>query len=305
MNEIRVANAPCSWGTLEFAEYATGRVEYHQMLDELVESGYEGTELGDWGFMPTSPVTLKQELDSRNLTLLSGFVQVRFADPGAHAAGEEQALRVARLLQATATAGQQGPFVVLADENGVDPVRTRNAGRVTADMGLGKEDWEAFATGVKRVAEKVAAETGVKCVFHHHSAGYVETPDEIEQLLDLVSDEYVGLCLDTGHYTFGGGDPVKAFERFGSRIEYIHFKDCEPTLAASANQEEWDYFKAVGLGLFCELGKGSVDFPTIVQLLRERQYDGWIVVEQDVLPELGTPLASATRNRDYLGQLGL
>lgn len=305
MTVIRAANAPCSWGTLEFAEYSTGRIGYRQMLDELVETGYTATELGDWGFLPTEPDALRQELDSRDLTLLAGFVQVAFTNPEAHQEGVDRALRTAHLLKETAKPGQQGPYIVLADENGVDPVRTRCAGRVTADMGLTPDEWQLFASGVEKVARSVADATGIRSVFHHHSAGYVETPDEIEQLLDRVPAEVLGLCLDTGHFVYGGGDPVEAFDRFDQRIEYIHFKDCEPTLARRAREEEWDYFTAVGHGLFCELGQGSVDFPAVVRRLQERQYTGWIVVEQDVLPQLGNPRESARRNRDYLSQLGI
>lgn len=303
--DIQVANAPCSWGTLEFAEYSEGRIEFRQMLDELVETGYAGTELGDWGFMPTTPDALQPELDNRDLTLLSGFVQVAFVDPGAHSEGEAQACRVAELLDATAKPGQQGPYIVLADANGTDPVRTQNAGRVEPAMGLGPDSWKTFAAGVERVARTVADATGIRCVFHPHCAGYVETPDEIEQLLDLLDSDVLGLCIDTGHYTYGGGDALEGFDRFAGRIEYVHFKDCEPQIAGRARAEEWDYFKAVGHGVFCELGKGEVDFPAVVQLLRVREYKGWCVVEQDVLPQLGTPIESARRNRKYLERLGL
>ena len=51
---IRVANAPCSWGALEF-DLEGEAPGYVQVLDEIAETGYAGTELGDWGFMPTDP----------------------------------------------------------------------------------------------------------------------------------------------------------------------------------------------------------------------------------------------------------
>jgi inosose dehydratase len=303
--DIRVANAPCSWGTLEFAEYSEGRIGYQQMLDELVETGYTGTELGDWGFMPTTPDALQPELDDRGLTMLAGFVQCAFTDPDAHADGAAQACRVAELLAAVARPGQQGPYIVLADANGTDPVRTRNAGRVEPGMGLSAEGWSTFASGVERVARAVADATGLRSVFHPHCAGFVETPDEIEQILDLVDGDVLGLCFDTGHYTFAGGDALEGLHRFEGRIDYVHFKDCESSIAGRARAEEWDYFKAVGQGVFCELGEGEVDFPAVVQSLRDRGYDGWCVVEQDVLPQLGTPIESARRNRAYLERLGL
>lgn len=298
---IRVANAPCSWGVLEFGlEGETAG--YAQVLDEMRETGYEGTELGDWGFMPTDPDLLRRELARRGLALLGAFVPVALADPNAHDDGEEAALRTARLLAAVAG---PTPFIVLADDNGRDPIRTQNAGRIRPEHGLDAEGWRVFAAGVERIARAVRAETGLRTVFHHHCAGYVETPAEVEQLLALTDPDLVGLCFDTGHYRFGGGDPLEGLRRHADRIRHVHFKDCDPIVAARSRTEGWDYFRAVREGVFCELGRGDVPFPAIKAELERLGYDGWIVVEQDVLPGMGTPKQSAARNRAYLRGIGL
>src|SRR5574339_1190756 len=129
---IKVANAPCSWGVLEFdlEGEATG---YTQVLNEIVETGYQGTELGDWGFMPTDPKQLRQEIHSRGLTLLGAFVPVMLKDPKAHASGIEVAVRTARLM---VEAESDTPFIVLADDNGKIPERTQNAGCILPEQGL-------------------------------------------------------------------------------------------------------------------------------------------------------------------------
>jgi inosose dehydratase len=126
----------------------------------------------------------------------------------------------------------------------------------------------------------------------------------VETLLARTDPELVGLCLDTGHYAYGGGDPLVACRKVGERIWHVHFKDCHPTVAATAREEGVDYFEAVRRGLFCELGQGEVDFQGILAELCERRFGGWIVVEQDVLPGMGTPLESARRSRDFLKGLG-
>lgn len=299
--QIRVANAPCSWGVLEF-DLEGKTAGYAQVLDEIAEAGYAGTELGDWGFMPTDPDKLRTELEKRNLALLAAFVPIAFADPSCHAEGEAIALRTARLL---ADAAGSGCFIVLADDNGTVEVRTKNAGRIQPEYGLSEAQWEIFAGGVNRVARAIREQTGLRSVFHHHCAGYVETPDEVARLMEMTDPEIIGLCLDTGHYTYGGGDPLEALRRYRDRIWHVHFKDCHPDVAARARAEGWDYFQAVRHGVFCELGQGMVNFPAIVEDLKASGYDGWIVVEQDVLPEMGSPLASARRNREYLRSLGL
>ncbi len=189
MMDIRVANAPCSWGALEF-EGMGGGIAFRQMLDELRDTGYVGTELGDWGYMPTEPVA-------------------------------PDAMKVARLLAAVANTGAGGqlPLVILADANGTDPLRTQYAGRVTSEMGLSPSEWKTFAGGAERIARAVRNETGLAMAFHHHCGGYVETPEEIANFLDMTNHDLLGLVFDTGHYLYGGSQtsrrtyPARAFQR--------------------------------------------------------------------------------------------
>jgi len=176
---------------------------------------------------------------------------------------------------------------------------------VTPPMGLSDDEWKVFAEGADLVAGEVKARAGLRTVFHHHCAGYVETPGEIGKLLSLTDPSLVGLVLDMGHYMFGGGDPLEALKKHKERIWHIHFKDCHPEVANKSRKEGWDYFKSVANGVFCELGKGSVDFRSIVKELHAQKYSGWIVVEQDVLPGMGNPKVCAQRNREFIKSLGL
>ena len=298
---IKIANAPCSWGALEF-DLDGESAGYEQVLDEMKECGYAGTELGDWGFMPTDPNALRAEMDKRDFQLLGAFVPVFMKDPSRHAAGVVQAVKTASLM---AGAGFSRAFIVLADENGSDPVRTGHAGRITPAMGLSADEWKIFAEGANLVAREVKEQTGLRTVFHHHCAGYVETPEEIDTLLRLTDPEYLGLVLDMGHYMFGGGDPLDALKQYNNRIRHVHFKDCDPDIAVKSREQGWDYFQSVSSGIFCELGKGIVNFREIVDELHRQKYDEWIVVEQDVLPGMGNPKACAQRNRDFIRTLGL
>lgn len=300
MCSIQVANAPCSWGVLEF-DLAGEAAGYSKVLDEMSQSNYAGTEFGDWGFMPTEPDVLRQELQSRNLAMLGAFVPVALVNPDALQDGIENAVKIAKLLAAVG----DSPFIVLADDNGTVEARTKKAGRITAKDGLTDEQWATFARGAEAVAKAVKDEAGLRTVFHHHCAGYVETPSEVERLLSLTDPELLGLCFDTGHFEYGGGDAVEGLKQFSDRIWHVHFKDCHPEIARTAREEKWDYFNAVGNGVFCELGKGSVKFPEVLKILQDLGYDDWIVVEQDVLPGMGSPLDSALRNREYLKSLGI
>lgn len=298
---MNVANAPCSWGVLEFGlEEKTD--DYHKVLDEMSATGYKGTELGDWGFMPTDPEQLRKELQSRDLSLVGAFVPVNFVNPHDHEKGLKVALKTARLL---ANVDSESSRIVLSDDNGKNPIRTLNAGRIKPEHGLDTEQWKTFTGGVHSVARTVLEETGVSCVFHHHCAGYIETPQEINIFLELTDPDLVGLCLDTGHYRYGGGDPLRGLKEHSGRIEHVHFKDWDRSISEKAEENGWDYFEAVGNGIFCELGKGSIDFEAILEELDRQSYSGWIVVEQDILPGMGTPKESARRNREFLRSVGI
>lgn len=300
MPKLLVGNAPCSWGTLEFDAVKGEQIGYSRMLDELVETGYTGCELGDWGYMPTDASVLAQELERRGLVMLGAFVPVALKDPRAHEPGLAAALKTARLLAAVAS--DPKPYLVLADANGSDPERTRRAGRISAGSGLTSAEWDVFAAGANRIASAVLDQTGLRTVFHHHCAGYVETPGEIGRFLDLTDPRRIGLVFDTGHFTYGAGHAgvVEALDRYAGRVWYVHFKDCDLRVAAEARDREWGYFTALRHGVFCELGKGAVDFPSVLRWLAAHAYSGYVLVEQDVLPGMGSPMESARRNREYL-----
>jgi inosose dehydratase len=300
MAKLRVGNAPCSWGTLEFEEAKTEQVGYAKMLDELAETGYTGTELGDWGYMPSEAPELRNELTKRGIDMLGAFVPVALKDSAAHRAGIENAVKTARLLASVAR--DPAPLLVLADQNGSVPERTQNAGRITAKMSLSPSQWTVFAQGANAIAEAVREATGLRTVFHHHCAGYVETPEEIATLLERTDPQLVGLVFDTGHYVFGSGDcdVLSGLERFKERVWYLHLKDCDQNVARQSREAGWDYFQSLRHGIFCELGQGCVDFPKVLRWLKKERYDRYVLVEQDVLPGMGAPKQSALRNREFL-----
>lgn len=298
---IKIANAPCSWGVLEF-DLEGEAPDYTQVLNEIKETGYIGTELGDWGFMPTDPKKLSSELEKRKLTMVGAFIPVLLKDKTKHNAGIEVAIKTAKLMK---NAGYDEAFIVLADDNGTIESRTKNAGRITSELALTDDEWKIAAEGANNLAKAVKEATGLRTVIHHHCGGYFETPEEVDEIMKLTDPNLVGLVLDMGHYMFGGGNPAEVLRKQKDRIWHIHFKDCDKTIAEKSRTEKWNYFESVKNGVFCELGKGAVNFREIVDELKNMKYDGWIVVEQDVLPGMGHPKECAQNNRDYIKSLGL
>ena len=106
---------------------------------------------------------------------------------------------------------------------------------------------------------------GLSAVFHHHAGTFVETPKEVARLCDSVDADLLGLCLDTGHYFFGGGDPVEAVRLYGARIRHLHLKDVQLPILESARRDGIGFLEAVRRGVFCELGEGAVDLNKVIQ----------------------------------------
>src|SRR3954466_15698269 len=130
---IKVGNAPVSWGVYEADR---PNPPFGEVLDGIARAGYEGTELGPYGYLPTTASALDQELRSRRLALGSSFVPLPLEDASRREESVRAALDVARLL-----ASQHVRELIIADDE--DPARSARAGRVPADgsAGFGDGQW--------------------------------------------------------------------------------------------------------------------------------------------------------------------
>ncbi|MEO8456957.1 MAG: TIM barrel protein [Chloroflexota bacterium] len=299
-SNIRIGNAPCSWGVVQGVD--GGSDDWRRVLSEIAAAGYTGSELGDWGFMPNDPALLRDELASRKLAMIGAFTPLRLSDKNAHGDAEAVAVRTARLLAKITVDGQ--PFVILADDPSPATHRRERAGRIREEDGLDDEGWRALAAGAERIARAVRDETGLRTVFHHHCATYVETAEETARLMEMTSDA-LGLCLDTGHWYYAGGDPLEPLRAYRERTWLVHFKDCDGETAAFAKAEGWDYLTAIRNGIFCGLGEGAIDHAAIAAELKSSGYDGWIVAENEAPPGRMPALAMAQQDRAYFAGLGL
>jgi len=292
--KIKVGNAPVSWGVMEVADWGE-QIPYRQVLDEIMEAGYAGTELGPYGYFPTEPDELMPELSARGLQLVASFVPVPLAHRARHEAGYQEAMKVAGLL---AQSGAR--LIVLADE--MSEARMAVSGRVDeARDGMSEQQWEGAARILSRISE-ACRELGLSAVFHHHAGTFIETPNEIARLCENTDPGLLGLCLDTGHYFFGGGDPVDAVRLYGSRIRHLHLKDVQLPVLEAARRDGVGFLEAVRRGVFCELGEGAVDLKKVIGDITGAGYSDWAIVEQDVDTRNidVKPFESARRSRQYL-----
>jgi inosose dehydratase len=294
-----VANAPCSYGAFEITVGVLPDVpEAESVLSAIASAGYEGTELGPPGYLGDR-LTLRKSLEDHGLALVGGYIPIRFSEPE-HWTEDLAAMDATLDLFDAADGTEAKP--VLADGGSAE--RIRFPGRAAADRSIGLDEagWARFAEGVARACE-LARTRGFEPTFHHHTATFVEAPWEIERVLELTD---VGLLLDTGHLRLGGGDPTTALRDWGSRINHIHIKDVHDEVLAGVIADAADMPEAWRRGVFCELGTGDVDLDSFFAELARSDYSGWLVVEQDMVPQSPQDAADAeasqVRNRAWLAE---
>ena len=293
---IRIGNAPCSWG-VEFADDPRNPT-WQTVLKECSAAGYKGIELGPVGFMPEDPAILADALAENDLQLIGGVVFRPYHDPDAWDDVLDATHRTARALKA-----HGAEHLVLIDS--ISPRRAPTAGRANEAEQMDKAEWTAYRDRIAESARIGAEEYGLTVGIHAHAAGFMDFEPELERLLDEVDEKILKICFDTGHHSYAGFDPVAFMKRHMSRISYMHFKDIAPAVKADVIAKRTGFYDACGQGIFCKLGEGDVDFPTVRQVLIDAGFEGWCTVEQDIDPTLDvTPMEDNRDNREYLESIG-
>ncbi|MDQ6879653.1 MAG: TIM barrel protein [Candidatus Dormibacteraeota bacterium] len=301
---IVIANAPVSYGAFELTVGIDPNVpDASMVLDEVAAAGYSGIDLGPVGYLGDRG-NLARELASRGLTLSGGFFELPFSDPVAMPAalrGLDDLLDV--FDAAPPPAGGLKAKPTLADA-GSDLRRARPCQSARDhSLGLDAEGWKRFAEGVEMAVAR-CVQRGYEATLHHETGTYVEAPWEISAALEHTR---IGLCLDTGHLLLGGGDPMRALTDWGSRINHVHLKDARQKVVDGIVREAAAVAEIWRRRAFCRLGEGDLQVDAVLENLRG-SYTGWLVVEQDVLPdpdrESGRPAVDQRANRDFLAARG-
>jgi inosose dehydratase len=304
---VRVASAPCSFGVDEVITTDIWMPEPEEMLDWMVELDFDGTELGPPGYMGDGAL-MGERLGNRGLEFIGTFLPQAFHDAG-RAPGDREWMANLLTDLRRGLAADAHPFAVLSAA--IDtPVRLQAAGRVDSrpDAQLDDAGWVTLIDNLHRSAER-ASELGFRPVIHPHAGTYLESASDIDRLVGAMDPSIVGLCLDTGHFRFGGADPAACIRAYAGVVRHVHVKDCKVKVLEDVIARDEDVVAALTGGVFSPLGAGDADIPGVVDALREIGYRGWVVVEQDQFLGAGdtreSVVAGQRANREYLRALGL
>lgn len=300
---IFVANAPISYGAFELTVGIDPSVpDAETLLDQVAEAGYSGIDLGPVGFLGSGEA-LRSRLEQRGLGLAGGYIELAFSD---HDALSNQLGELDELLDVFEAApdSHPAPRPTLADAG--SETRRNNIGRSADDVsyGLDAASWDLFAVGVQRVVER-CRERGFEPTLHPETGTYIEAAWEIDRALALTD---IGLCLETGHQLVGGGDALATVEQWGERINHVHLKDASVEIIKAIIDDHGRVEEIWRRRAFLPLGDGDVPIAAIVGAVVQTGYSGWLVVEQDILPDAADPgraQADQVANRALLRSLGL
>jgi len=291
---ITIGTAPDSWGVWFPAD--AKQTPWERFLDEVVEAGYEWIELGPVGYLPTDLTVLRRELDKRGLKVSGTFVMDHLENPDRWSQIEKQTRDTSNLL-----ANLSAKYLVVIDDVYSDLFTGKRTMSPTLDEGA----WNCLCDTVNRIGA-IAQEYGLMAVFHPHAETHVEYEPQIEKLLEQTDPALVGICLETGHQAYRGGDPVAFMRRHPDRVPYMHLKNVDPVKQKQVEAEDIPFAIAVGQDMFCEPSKGVVDFIALRDVLNELNFNGWGIVEQDMYPApFDKPLPIAKRTRAYLREIGM
>ena len=292
---IEVGTAPDNWGVWFPSDEK--QIPWDRYLDEASEAGYEWTELGPYGYLPTDPQILGPELERRKLRLGAAFVFGNMTSTEQFALLEEETDRAGAL-----TSALGAKFHLLIDV----PYTDLFTGEQLRPPRLEGDGWKYFIETNHKLARLLQDRYNLTAVHHPHAETHVEYEDQIERFLEDTDPNLISLCLDTGHHAYRGGDPVSFMRKHHKRIPYLHIKSVDRELQTRVEKEGIPFAKAVAMDLFVELTQGVVNFDSFVNVLKEINYEGCAIVEQDMYPcPFEKPGPIARRNRKYLRKVGI
>lgn len=289
---IKFACAPIAWTNDDLPELGKENT-FEQCISEMALAGYQGTEVGNK--YPRDPEVLKSYLEPRNLEVASAWFSA-FLTTKPYEETKKAFIEHRDFLHA------MGAKVIVVAEQGHSIQGQMDTPVFSKKPTFTDEEWDRLADGLNKLGE-LALEKGMKIVYHHHMGTGVQTTPEVEKLMEMTDPEKVFLLYDTGHLVFSGEDPIAFYKKFSKRIKHIHFKDIRSDKQKQSKEEEWSFLKSVFQGTFTVPSDGCIDFGTIIDMILEDGYEGWIVVEAEQDPALANPFLYHKKAKNFMDML--
>lgn len=286
---IKLAIAPIAWTNDDMPELGKENT-FEQCISEMALSGFTGTEIGNK--YPKEPGVLAAYLEPRGLSVASAWFSA-FLTTKPYEETEQAFIKHRDFLHA------MGAKVIVVSEQGCSIQGQINTPVFDKKPIFSDIDWSKLTEGLEKLGD-LAAEKGMKIVYHHHMGTGVQTTAEIDRLMADTNPQKVSLLFDTGHLVFSGEDPIHVYKTHKERIFHIHFKDIREAEMQVVKETGKSFLSGVKAGVFTVPGDGMIDFKPIWEEIEASKYKGWIVVEAEQDPAKANPFVYAKKARDYI-----
>ncbi|MEW9501474.1 myo-inosose-2 dehydratase [Jeotgalibacillus marinus] len=288
-NQVKLAIAPIGWTNDDMPELG-GEVTFEQCISEMALAGFTGSEVGNK--YPSDTNVLKKALSLRGLEIasawFSSFLTSKPYEETAEAFKEHRDFLY-----------EMGAKVIVVSEQGNSIQGQMETPLFDKKPVFTEDEWTLLLEGLHHLGV-LAAEKGMKIVYHHHMGTGVQTTDEIARLMNGTDPEKVSLLYDTGHLVFSGEDYLAVLNTFMDRIHHVHLKDVRAEITQKVCDEKLSFLQAVKGGVFTVPGDGLIDFRPVFKALSEARYKGWFVVEAEQDPAISNPFEYAVKARHYI-----
>ncbi|CAK0902643.1 unnamed protein product, partial [Prorocentrum cordatum] len=264
---LKLSGHPCSWG-VDYADHPSNP-PWDKVIARMAEAGYTGTDLGPVGYY--KPEQLEGLLTKHSLQLVAGNIFEKMHEP------DQLDMIIQKTHDSCSTLKKFGAkFFVIVPHT--VPEKESTAGRPKDAPRLPDDKWAYMMTAITKVAEVVKS-YDIVCMLHPHAGSWIEYEDEMERALSDLPEDLVTLCLDTGHCTYAGMDPVEKFRKHRARIPYMQLKDIDAAVLKKMQDTKGSFWDGVTGGIFCILGTGMVDYPALLRAMKESGFNGYATIE--------------------------
>ena len=288
---VKLGIAPIAWTNDDMPELG-GENTFEQCISEMALAGFTGSEVGNK--YPRNTKVLKKALELRNLQIASAWFSAFLTTKPLEETIDE-------FIKHRDFLHEMGAKIIVVSEQGHSIQGKMDLPIFDAKPVFTTEEWEKLARGLEELG-RLAAEKGMKIVYHHHMGTGVQTTEEIDRLMEMTDPDLVYLLFDTGHLTFSGENPEEILRKYVNRIKHVHLKDVRKDVLERVKKEKMSFLNAVKEGVFTVPGDGMIDFEPLFKILDENNYEGWFIVEAEQDPAKANPLEYAIKARKYINE---
>ena len=287
---IKLGIAPIAWSNDDMPELG-GDTPIETCLDEAKEAGFAEIELG--GKFPRNPGITKFLLKKYNLQMPGGWYGALLRERSV----EEEWSAMQDHINLLKFVGSD--VFVFADVS--DSIQGNDLISLSDRPKIADSEWKNYCDKISEISNRLE-DIGIPISYHEHMGTIIQTEEDINRLMNETNDKTF-LLYDTGHLLFSQANYENVLKKYISKINHVHCKDIRKSVLENSLKENLSFRDSFLNGVFTVPGDGCIDYKPILRLLKDNDYDKWLVIEAEQDPKKANPLEYAKKGNNYLTKI--